>query len=272
MKILKILLLFVVLIVIGTFLFRNTIAKVVVSGGIKNLTGLTLTLQSIDVGIPKTIIGIKDMKLYNPSNYEDRLMVDMPEIYVDYDLGAILKNYIHLENVRLDLKDFIVVKNKNGELNINSLKVVKDSTVEKETKPESKKERGEKPQFKIDILELKIGKVIYKDYSGSSLQVKGYNININERYENITDPQAFIRLIVVKALMNTNIANLANFDLRSLENITSGALNKTVGQLEKTLQGTVGVGKTLEGSLSEGAKDVTEKTTEAIKNILPFGK
>ena len=157
-------LLFVVvglLLLVAVLLFaKNIIAKVSVEKGVEMVTGLRLDMQSLDVGIIETLIGIEGLQLYNPEGYKDKVMVDIPEIYVDYDLGAFFKGEVHLEEVRLNLKEFVVVKNEKGELNLNALKVVKEEGKEEvvEEKTSVKEEKTKMPPLQIDVLELKIGK------------------------------------------------------------------------------------------------------------------
>jgi hypothetical protein len=149
-------------------------------------------------------------------------MLDMPEIYVDYNLPAVFKGKVHLEEMRIDMNEFIVVKNEKGELNLNSLKVVQ---AQKEAEKPETKEKGKVPEIQIDNLELKIGKVVYKDYSeGGTPSVKEFNINLKEKYRNIKNPYALVSLIVVKALMNTTIASLIDFDLGELQSTISDTL------------------------------------------------
>ena len=262
--------LFAVILIIVAVLFvsmiaKNLIAKQAVSAGVRVMTGLKLDMKSMNVGIVKTLIGIQDLRLFNPSGFEDKLMVDMPEIYVDYDLGAFLKGKVHLEEVKLNLREFTVVKNRDGRLNLDSLKTVKKK---KEPEKTAKKE-SKMPDLQIDVLELKIGKVIYKDYyNRTTPRAREYNVNINERYENITDPYTFVDLIVVKALMNTSIAGLANFDIGLLGDGLEGMLGGATG----LVKGTAGIALDTGEKLTDTAKEATEKAADTIKDILPFGK
>jgi len=252
----------IVAVLFVTMIAKNVIAKQAVSAGVRVMTGLKLDIKSMDVGIVKTLIDIRDLRLFNPSGFEDRLMVDMPEIYVDYDLAAFFKGKTHIEKVRLNLQEFTVVKNKEGKLNLDSLKTVQ------KTKETAKKE-SKMPDLQIDVLELRIGKVIYKDYSnGRAPRVREFNVNINERYENITDPHAFANLIVVKALMNTSIASLTNFDVGLLGDGLEGVLGGATG----LVKGTAGAALDTGEKLTDTAKEVTEKAADTIKSILPFGK
>ena len=194
---------------------KDMIIKASVESGVAHVTGLKLDIRYLNVGIFRTAVSIKGLRVFNPRQFTDRVMVDMPETYVDYDLPAILGGKVHLRDLRINLKEFVVVKDKNGELNLNSLKVV---AAKKKGAEAPEAQGGNMPTIMIDNLELKIGKVIYKDYSsGSTPSVKEFNVNLDERYTNIDNPYALVSIIVVKALMNTSIAGLANFDLNSLK-------------------------------------------------------
>lgn len=266
-------------VIIVLFFGKNMIIKTSVTTGVKAMTGLKMSIRSMNVGVFKSLIGINELQLYNPSGFEDELMMDLPEIYVDYNFGAIMGGKTHLEEVRLNLKEFVVVKNETGELNLDSLRVVKSA--EQEQKEERKDEKGDgenekmkMPDIQIDLLALKINRVIYKDYSkGTPPKVKEYNVQINERYENITDPQSFVRLIIVKALKNTTIARLANFDIGKLQKGLTETVRKTA---EKALETPVKVLETgkdlLEGKATETANEAVEKAADTIKKLLPFGK
>ncbi len=262
MKKLGIIMIIILVLSAALIISKNIIAKNALSAGVKSITGLNLSMESIDVNVFKSSIGIKDLKLYNPSGFPDKLMVNMPEIYVDYNLGAFFKKKIHLEKIKLNLREFVVVRNEKGELNLDSLKVSQAEKQKKST--QEKKENGKRaklPDLRIDILELKIGKVIFKDYSrGTQPEVKEFKVNIDERYENITDPYSFVTLIVTKALMDTAIGGLADFDLGPLKEVISGTFKKT----------TEAAGDIVDKPLDLGVE--VEKAADMLKEVLPFGE
>ena len=262
----------ILVLVLIVALGKDIIAKTAITTGVKAITGLKLSIKSMKVGIITTMVGINEMKLYNPQGFTDPLMVDIPEIYVDYDLGAFLKKEIHLKEVRLDLKEFMVVKDKDGKLNLDSLKAVQTA---KEEEPEKQEEKApakkqEKPKIRIDLLKLKIGKVIYKDYSKSPEKpsVREFNVNIDAQYENITDPEALARIIVVKALANTTISSLTNFDLGPITDSLKGGL-KNAGDLVTNVTGkTLDVGK----DVGEKTLDTAKESLKSLNKLLPFKK
>ncbi len=263
-------------VIIALFFGKNIIVKTSVTAGVKAMTGLRLRIGSMNVGVFKSLIGINELHLHNPEGFGDDLMVDIPEIYVDYNLGAFFEGKTHLEEVRLHLKEFVVVKNEAGELNLNVLKAVKEAEEEIEAEERAEEDEGEEqqaamPDIQIDLLDLKIDKVIYKDYSkGTSPNVKEYNVNIDEKYENISDAKSFDRLIIVKALKNTAIARLTNFNIGKLQEGISGTVKKTAEIAKKARGKIIETGKDV-GEATGAAKETVEKAADTIKKLLPFG-
>jgi len=268
MKVLRIIGIVLAVLIVVLLVGKNIIVKTAVTTGVKVVTGLNLSIDKMKIGLINTLVAIDGLKLYNPKGFEDPIMVDIPEIYVDYDLGAFFKKQVHLQEVRLHLKEFVVAKNKDGQLNLDSLKTTAAPKAAEEKKEAPKKEKGEAPQIKIDVLKLKIDKVYYKDYSkGGEPSVQEYNVNIDAAYENITNPQALVSLIVVKALANTTISSLANFDLGPLAEGLKGGV-KDAGAIISGLAGnTLEMGKNLGGKTG----NIIKNTTDKIKKLLPFG-
>ena len=71
----------------------------------------------------------------------------------------LLKKKVHLKEVRIHLNEFVIVKNKDGEVNLDKLKAVKkepaEGTARKKETPPPKAQQG---KMQIDLLSLKIGK------------------------------------------------------------------------------------------------------------------
>jgi len=125
---------------------------------------------------------------------------------------------------------------------------------------------------------LRIGKAFYKDYSrGGAPSVKEFDVNLNERYTNITNPYSVVTIIVVKALANTTIAGLTNFDINGLKGTVGDTLSrateitgKAAEQAQQILQDTTqnapatvkGAGETVNktaGALGDIFKDITKQ-------------
>lgn len=280
----KKLLIGLVILLVLVIISKDVIVKAIVENGMRIVTGLRLQTGTFKVGIFKPVIDISHLKLLNPEGYPDKIMFNMPRLYVNYDLQDIIKGKIHFNDMKIHMKEFLVEKNKNGKLNLKSLKVVKTQ--------EKTKKQGDKAEvfrIQIDKLELKIGKVLFKDYSkGTPPLIKEYNLNIEDTFENISDGYSVVRLLVVRALRNTAIAHLAEFPMRALENgvsqLISGAQaivgEDVVEALGVTKEiSTETVGKTVgavEGITEEAVGSTmgaVEKATEQLEGIFtsPFG-
>ncbi|MFC1514787.1 AsmA family protein [Candidatus Omnitrophota bacterium] len=254
-------LLIIVVILAVLVIAKNIIAKTAVTSGVKAITGLDLKVGGIDIGLVSTSIGIKDLKLHNPSNFKDRVMIDLPEAYIDYDLGAFLKKQVHLEEVRLNLKELIVIKNEAGELNLDSLKAAQSKDTPKKGGPQKEKKPQEMPDIQIDVLALKIGKVIYKDYSkGTPPKISEYNISLDERFEDITDPNTLVSLIITKALMKTALGNIANFGTQAAEQAKQAAADTAAKAKEAAAEQAA--------KAQEAAADAAAKAKEAAQGAV----
>jgi hypothetical protein len=264
-------------VILAVGIAKDPIARISVEKGVEMATGLKLSIDTLNIGILKTVLEIKELKLFNPPGYEDKVMLDMPEIYVDYNLPAILGGKIHLRTLRINMSELVVVKNAKGELNLNALNVVKEQKAEKKEEP-VKKEKA--PEIRIDVLELKVGRVLYKDYSkGGAPSVQEFKLNINERYTDIDDPNELVSLIIVRAITNTSIARLTNFDIKALEGTITGTLaagQQVVGQAGALLSGTGGTAAQLTQTAGTVAKETTEAAKKTVEDLqkaikLPFG-
>jgi len=256
-----------VLVIMAVLAFaKDLIIKTSVEKGVELVTGLKLNIGSLKVGVLRPVVDIKNLKLLNPANFPEKIMADIPEIYVNYDLSAILGGKIHLPEVRLALKEFVVVKNAEGKLNLDALRTVQ---AQKEGESPSQKAPAKAPDIKIGLLKLSIGNVIYKDYSrGGTPDAKEFNVNINETYTNVDNPYTLASLIVVKALMNTSIAALTNFDLKGLQGTVGDALSSA----RKTATAAVATAQEAAKQAAKTAAETAQKTQDAVKGILknPF--
>lgn len=240
---------------------KDLIIKASVEKGVEVVTGLKLTIGGFRTGILASIVDIRDLKLQNPAGFKDRTMADVPGIYIAYDLPAILRGATHLKEVRLDLKEFTVVRNEKGVLNLDSLKVVQ---AEKEGK---RPQEAAKPrEFRIDSLTLRIGKVVYKGYSMGAPIVREFNLNINEKFSNLSDPYSVVSVVVVKALANTSIANLANFDVRGLSDTVSGSLASAQAVTQQAVATARQTARTVTQAADQAQKAV-EETTGAVTDL-----
>ena len=195
----------VVSVVVALFVLgvvKNLLIQGAVSVGARAVTGAKVSIGYFNLGILTQKIHIKNFKMYNPKGFPKEVMLDIPEIRVDCKVGALLGGKIHLPLAIFNLKEVVLIKNKEGIYNVDALK----SSLEQEKNPaqETTKEKKPAPELamQIDELRLNIGEVVVKDYTkGEEPEIKVYNVNLdNKVYKNITSAQQLVTIVLVEAM------------------------------------------------------------------------
>jgi uncharacterized protein involved in outer membrane biogenesis len=247
--------LFVLAVLVGAFLMKDVLIKASVELAVRKLTGLSLKIDGLKLGLTTTLIDIKGMRLHNPAGFEEEVMVDIPVIYVDYDLPAILKGKVHLSDLRLYLKEITIVTNKDGRTNLEYLKTIQQQKQTKESK--SRPTEAKKQEVKIDNLSLKVDRVVYRDHTkGEKPVVREFNIGLDQSYKDINDLNALVGIIIERSLARTTIANLTGLDLTGLTSDVSGTLKTATGTTKELIDGTTETIKQTTGAVT----DVFKKT------------
>ena len=257
--------------VVGLGIVKDLVAQAAVSGGVQALTGLRVRMDRLHVGLLRQVVHVQGLRVLNPDGFQDPVMVDLPELYVDYDLWAFLGGKVHLKDVRVHLRRLVVAKNEQGELNLASVPVVQ----QQQHPPAGTSSSSGKPlALRIDRLHLHIGTVVFKDASPRAMtHEQSFPINVDEHYTNITHPEALASLILTKALAKTTIARLTGLDVGALSQQAGAALKAVAGQATKELQSaagkTAGVAKEAAGRASEAAGEAAGQVGDALKKFLP---
>ena len=111
----KILAALVVLMVV-LFFARNFIARESVEFGAKKMTGFPLEIGSVNVGVFSSQVDVRDLKLMNPPEFQEKMFVDMPELYINYRLHSMLSGAPHINDMLINIKQLVIVKNGQGRL------------------------------------------------------------------------------------------------------------------------------------------------------------
>ncbi len=232
---------------------KDMAVKAYVEDLLKRHYDLELRMAELHIGIKTPVIHIKGLVLLNPKGFPDPIMLDMPEIFIKYDPSRLFGPRIHLYEMRLNLKECLVAKDRLGHLNVDSLKLWDGS----------KRPKGKPSDIHIDKLRLKIGKASYKDYTkGLKPAVREFNIDIDEEYADVEDIYTLGRLIVARSLSNTFIPRLADFDVEGLNKTLRDVIKKSERLLEDTETAAKGIVKDAKATLGEVASGIKGALTE----------
>ncbi len=252
----------VIALVIG--FVKDNIAKASLERGIEAMTGLKLEARKVNAGILNTLVSIEGLSLFNPDGYEDPLMLNAPEIYVDYNLLDIIKGNIHLEEVRLHIEELAVIRGQDGELNVSSIKAI----MVQKNEPQAEKKAAAAPDIQIDELALKVDKVVFKDYSLMGVPiVRRFNVNLDKTFTGITNRNQLMSLVIAKPLMDTAVSRLAELDLEEFGGSAMEKIGVAEKAAEKTVTGMKAKAKEVWKMGSEVLEDAAEEASGATEGL-----
>ena len=228
---------------------KNGIAQTILTSTLSSVMHVPVKVGSVDLGILSASGRIKNLKVYNPAGFPDRLMLHIPQIFIDLEPGELFQGRAHFKAVKLELKELNVIRDKSGRLNVDAVKPTQTQQ-EQAKKAEKAKKAGEvaKPQkLLIDKLTLSIGRVTYKDYSaGGEPAIQIFDVNIqNREYLNIDNPTALVSVIMFEALTRTTLSKLADLDLHSFKEGGLTALSESLGAVGNSAEAVQNTAKNL---------------------------
>jgi len=169
----------------GIIILKNLIIKSVVTNVASGITGAPIHIDGFSMNILTSTIHITGFKMYNPSGFPEGLLVSCPKINVIFDRTSLFTQKHHFLLVEVDLKEMVLTKNKEGKLNVDSLKIVHPSTSSPAT------------PMQIDLLNLSIGRIVYKDYTiGTEPAVRVFNVNRQQSYKSVPTAQQLALLVL----------------------------------------------------------------------------
>ena len=240
------------------FVGRDMIVQAAVGSVCRATTGLNLSIGSFHSSILSSTVHIKDLKLFNPPSYSEKVMFFIPEVYVGFDLGSILTGKPHLKEVRVYLAELVIERNKDGKLNLSELKPKGAGK-----KPAAGGKPAPAPTVSVDLMRLQIDKVIYKDFSRAVPTAQEFNLNIDKTYRHVKDVKALVPLLISDVLRNSVLSSLINFNVGDLlQNFEAGGINISDLGLDQLLGS--GIGQT--------AQSVVTSVTDQLGSLFGSSK
>lgn len=193
-----------ILAVVFIFVFcwvRDFCIKSLIGSVASNITGAPTRVGGLSLSVIRQSVEISNFRMYNPKGFARDVLVDIPKMGVAYNLVALISGKIHLRQIDLEIKEIGMVKNKEGRLNVDALKIATEKSEKKEKKGPAKQ-----LAMQIDIVNLGMGRVVSRDYSvEGQAAVKVYDINLKKTYKHITSAQQLAALIISEPLKAAGI-------------------------------------------------------------------
>ncbi len=179
-------------------IFKNLVIKSIVTTTASRIAGAPVHMDGFSLNILSSTIHISGFKMYNPSGFPEGILVSCPKIKVIYDRTTLFKRKRRFLIVEVELKEMGLTKNKEGKLNVDSLKIVKNS------------EFSPPVPMQVDLLTISIGKIVYKDYTiGTEPSVRVYDVNTHKSYKGIPTAQQLALLVLAEPMKTAGIKGAA---------------------------------------------------------------
>jgi len=115
------LVLLLVVLAVVLLLSLDTILRVVAENRIRAQTGMDVEIGKFHLGLLEPVVSIENLRIHNSPAFGGTPFLTIPEIHVEYDRDALLKNKIHLTLMRFNLGELDIVKNEAGQTNLFAL-------------------------------------------------------------------------------------------------------------------------------------------------------
>ncbi len=191
---------------------KDLLIKATIEITAPQIIGAKVDMGSFSLGLLTHKIHITNFRLYNPPGFPNQVFLVMPEMTLQVDIGELMRGEMHFPLVVLNMEKMVVFKNEEGKLNVDSLKIIEEQIKASKGKP------MKLPVFKIDVLKLNLGKVIFEDGSHAPVPfVQAYDVAIKDKtIKNINGLPKLITIMIVEALKPTAIRSAGLFAATSL--------------------------------------------------------
>lgn len=212
---------------------KNIKIKDLIENEIEEELGIPVTIEKLGFSPLMTHIWVQGVTIHNPAGFDDQEMAYLNSLHLIWDPGEMLvrqKPNIYL--VGIDITRLNVVKNRKGEVNINDLLPIKDADdASKDPTP-----------FAIDVLVLSIEKLTYTEEKAGGRKTSTYTIGMkNQTFVNLQDENEVIKLIVSKAIQNTDIAKLVHLTVSPVLSGARGTLGAAWGTARSGVKSAVDI-------------------------------
>jgi hypothetical protein len=164
-------------------------------------------------------IQIRNLRVFNPPGFPHQPLIDIPTIDVDYDLPSLIKGDLHFPYIDVDIKEMVIIKNPQGHLNVDALKVSQKASGPPSSQAPSASQAppSERP-LSIDIMKLNLGRTVYIDYAvANGPLVKVFDVGFkNKTFKNIRSVRQLSVVILTQGMGPAAIKTAAIYGVATI--------------------------------------------------------
>lgn len=115
--------LLLLLLLAGTLiLFKDSILGSLAEQRIRRQTGLEASIGQLKVGLGSATVALQQFIVYNTPRFGGSALISIPELYLELDSEQTALGKLGFKEIRLNLAEVNVVKDKDGVLNVEELR------------------------------------------------------------------------------------------------------------------------------------------------------
>ena len=118
------LLILIIVLAVAAVLLMDTCAKALMEARIRSQSGMDVRIGRVEIGLVSPTFRMEGFKLYNPAEFGGSVLMEIPELYMEYDRDAASRQELHFKLVRLNISQINVVRNAQGRTNLEGLQAV----------------------------------------------------------------------------------------------------------------------------------------------------
>lgn len=130
-------------------LCKDALVKSMLESRIRSQTGMDVKISRLDIGLFTPTVSIEGFKLFNTPQFGGLPLIEVPDLYIEYDRQAAYRRELHFKLVRLNIAEVNMVEDASGKSILPWLQAQQSAT---------STNASEDIQFTgIDVLNLSLG-------------------------------------------------------------------------------------------------------------------
>jgi uncharacterized protein involved in outer membrane biogenesis len=103
---------------VALILSKDVLVKSLVEHHIRARSGMDVNIGRLELGLLSPTLTLEDVRIFNRAEFGGSPFLEMPDLHLEYDVGALARRRLHLFLLRLTVTEINVVEARNGQTNL----------------------------------------------------------------------------------------------------------------------------------------------------------
>lgn len=155
---------------------------------LENIAGVPVEVGRFHLSITRPQFTLKELKLFNPKGFPEGEMTVLKQVRGDYPSPPIFGGISNVKNLELEFKEFRLIRNKSGLMNLPALNPFQSI------------------KGNVDTVKITLGEVTFTDLAGDSPAQQNFDLELQKAiYRNVKGIPGVIEIVNWEILKRTGI-------------------------------------------------------------------